>query len=57
MRLYLSSMGGAHSFIFWLAVIGFLFVCEFMGIFQTYWLGFWAQQYEDHSQSDVNVAL
>ncbi|KAI0329604.1 multidrug resistance-associated ABC transporter [Cubamyces sp. BRFM 1775] len=56
LRLYLSSMGGAHSFIFWLSVIGFLFVCEFMGIFQTYWLGFWAQQYEDHSQADVNVA-
>ncbi|KAI8982789.1 multidrug resistance-associated ABC transporter [Trametes punicea] len=55
LRLYLSSMGGGHSFIFWLAVVGFLLICEFVGIFQTYWLGYWAQQYEDQDQADVKV--
>ncbi|KAL1937768.1 hypothetical protein VTO73DRAFT_12921 [Trametes versicolor] len=55
LRLYLFSMGGAHSFLFWLAVVGFLVICEFMGVFQTYWLGYWAQQYEDHDQAEVKV--
>ncbi|KAI0371499.1 multidrug resistance-associated ABC transporter [Pilatotrama ljubarskyi] len=55
LRLYLSSMGGGHTFIFWLSVVGFLLICEFTGIFQTYWLGYWAQQYEDKDHAEVNV--
>ncbi|KAI0774725.1 multidrug resistance-associated ABC transporter [Trametes elegans] len=55
LKLYLSSMGGGHSLFFWLCVVGFLIITEFMGIFQTYWLGYWAQQYEDRDQADVNV--
>ncbi|KAI0638608.1 multidrug resistance-associated ABC transporter [Trametes polyzona] len=55
LRLYLSSMGGTHSFMFWVSVVGFLVICEFMGVFQTYWLGYWAQQYEDRDQADVKV--
>ncbi|KAI0832850.1 multidrug resistance-associated ABC transporter [Trametes gibbosa] len=45
LRLYLSSMGGGHSFMFWLSFIGFLVICETMGVLQTYWLGYWAQHY------------
>ncbi|KAH9854915.1 multidrug resistance-associated ABC transporter [Lenzites betulinus] len=56
LRLYLFSMGGGHSFIFWTSVIAFLLICEFMGVFQTYWLGYWAQQYEDQEQADVKVS-
>ncbi|OSD04422.1 multidrug resistance-associated ABC transporter [Trametes coccinea BRFM310] len=55
LRLYLSSMGGTHAFIFWLSVVGFLVICELTAILQTYWLGYWAQQYEDRDQADVNV--
>ncbi|KAI9059804.1 multidrug resistance-associated ABC transporter [Trametes sanguinea] len=55
LRLYLSSMGGTHAFIFWLSVVGFLVICELTAILQTYWLGYWAQQYEDQDQADVNV--
>lgn len=54
-KLYLSSMSGGYSFLFWVCVIGFLLVCEFLGISQTYWLGYWAQQYEDHDQEEVKV--
>ncbi|KAI0650859.1 multidrug resistance-associated ABC transporter [Trametes meyenii] len=55
LKLYLSSMGGGSAPLFWLCVVGFLFICEFVGIFQTYWLGYWAQQYEDKDGSEVNV--
>ncbi|KAI0677672.1 hypothetical protein C8Q78DRAFT_1003851 [Trametes maxima] len=55
LKLYLSSMGGGSAPLFWLCVVGFLFICEFVGIFQTYWLGYWAQQYEDKDASEVQV--
>ena len=56
MRLYLTSMAGGYSFIFWFSVVGFLCLCELFGVFQTYWLGYWAQQYEDRDQADVKVS-
>ena len=55
-RLYLTSMAGGYSFIFWFSVVGFLCLCELFGVFQTYWLGYWAQQYEDRDQADVKVS-
>lgn len=48
-------MGGGYTFIFWLAVLGFMAFCELLSVIQTYWLGYWAQQYEDSDQADVNV--
>ncbi|KAI0750650.1 hypothetical protein C8Q80DRAFT_1097969 [Daedaleopsis nitida] len=55
LRLYLLSMGGGYSFVFWLSVIGLLCTCELLNIAQTYWLGYWGQQYEDKDRSDVDV--
>ena len=54
-RLYLSSMGGGHTFLFWLAFTAFLGCCELLSVVLTYWLGYWAQQYEIHEQDDVSV--
>ncbi|KAI0711030.1 hypothetical protein C8T65DRAFT_739602 [Cerioporus squamosus] len=55
LRMYLSSMGGGYTLVFWFSVIGFLCLCELLGTLETWWLGYWAQQYEDQDQSDVNV--
>ncbi|KAI0758154.1 multidrug resistance-associated ABC transporter [Fomes fomentarius] len=55
LKLYLSSMGGGYAFLFWLAVLGFMAFCELLSVIQTYWLGYWAQQYEDRDQAAVNV--
>ena len=48
-------MGGGHTFLFWLAFTAFLGCCELLSVVQTYWLGYWAQQYEIHEQDDVSV--
>ena len=55
-RLYLSSMAGGYTLVFWLGVLVFLGLCEMLGIVETWWLGYWAQQYEDIDPTDVNVA-
>ncbi|RPD81341.1 multidrug resistance-associated ABC transporter [Lentinus tigrinus ALCF2SS1-7] len=56
LRLYLSSMGGGYALLFWFAVVMFLAMCELLGVVETWWLGYWAQQYEDKDQSDVSVS-
>ncbi len=53
--MYLSSMGGGYTLVFWFSVIAFLCLCEVLGVLETWWLGYWAQQYEDQPQEDVSV--
>ncbi|RDX55372.1 hypothetical protein OH76DRAFT_1428233 [Lentinus brumalis] len=55
LRMYLSSMGGGYTLVFWFSVIAFLCLCEVLGVLETWWLGYWAQQYEDQPQEDVSV--
>lgn len=54
--MYLTSMGGGHAFLFWASVVVFLAMCELLGVVETWWLGYWAQQYEDQDQSEVSVS-
>ena len=49
-------MGGGHAFLFWLAFVGFLGTCELLNVVQTYWLGYWAQQYEVREPGEVSVS-
>ncbi|RPD67396.1 P-loop containing nucleoside triphosphate hydrolase protein [Lentinus tigrinus ALCF2SS1-6] len=52
---YFSDLGGRHPFVFWSTVIVGLLICYFFNVAQTYWLGHWAQQYEDTEQSKVSI--
>ncbi|KAI0655608.1 P-loop containing nucleoside triphosphate hydrolase protein [Cubamyces menziesii] len=54
-KAYFADLGGAHPFVFWPSVfIGLLF-CYFFNVAQSYWIGHWAQQYEDHERSSVSL--
>ncbi|KAH9939278.1 uncharacterized protein BXZ73DRAFT_99482 [Epithele typhae] len=55
-RLYLSSMGGRHAVLFWFTTLIMLALVETAQVLQTYWLGYWAAQYEEHDPSEVSVA-
>ena len=55
--MYLTSMGGGHSFLFWGAVVVFLLMCELLGVVETWWLGYWARQYTLMDPRDVDVTL
>jgi len=56
LKLYLNGMGGTHPYLFWVVYLGALFVSEVTIAVQTWFLGYWAQQYEDHDPSEVHAA-
>ncbi|EMD39558.1 hypothetical protein CERSUDRAFT_111873 [Gelatoporia subvermispora B] len=57
MKLYLSALGGAHPCLFWLVFMGALLISEFINATQTWFVGYWAQQYETKTPSEVNISF
>ncbi|PBK67602.1 P-loop containing nucleoside triphosphate hydrolase protein [Armillaria solidipes] len=56
-KLYLTSLGGHHIFLFFAAFLGAFSIQQFVGIMQAWYLGYWASQYDDHKSEDVPVFL
>jgi hypothetical protein len=54
LKLYLSSLGGI---VFWVSFVGFLFVSELTVSLSTWFMGYWANQYEHHAPWAVPVSL
>lgn len=54
-KLYLTSLGGHHIFLFFTAFLGVFSIQQFVGIIQTWYLGYWASQYDEHKSEDVPV--
>ncbi|KAI3622081.1 atp-binding cassette transporter [Moniliophthora roreri] len=54
-KMYLKGMGGTHSWVFFLAVIGSLLISELSHTSQTWFLGHWASQYGQVDPSQVPV--
>ncbi|KAK0496137.1 P-loop containing nucleoside triphosphate hydrolase protein [Armillaria luteobubalina] len=54
-KLYLTSLGGRHIFLFFAAFLGAFSIQQFVVIMQTWYLGYWASQYDDHKSEDVPV--
>ncbi|KAK0220002.1 hypothetical protein IW262DRAFT_1381904 [Armillaria fumosa] len=54
-KLYLTSLGGHHIFLFFAAFLGAFSIQQFVVIMQTWYLGYWASQYDDHRSEDVPV--
>ncbi|KAI0711040.1 P-loop containing nucleoside triphosphate hydrolase protein [Cerioporus squamosus] len=53
---YFSDLSGGHPLVFWGSVTVGLLLCSSINTMQPYWLGHWAQQYEDHDRSTVSNA-
>ncbi|KAF5356102.1 hypothetical protein D9756_004037 [Leucocoprinus leucothites] len=47
--------GGSHPGLFFASFLGGLLACDLVTTFQTWYLGYWASQYETHDPSDVPV--
>jgi hypothetical protein len=56
-QLYFSSMSGQYGWVFWLLIVLGTFLCEGNNSVQTWFLGYWASQYETHPSDEVSVAL
>ncbi|KAJ3564413.1 hypothetical protein NP233_g8310 [Leucocoprinus birnbaumii] len=54
-KLFLLGLGGSHPGLFFLSFLGGLFISDLISTFQTWFLGYWASQYETHHPSDVSV--
>lgn len=54
-KMYISGLGGNHIFLFFFAFLGGLVVSDVFMTFQTWFLGYWASQYENHPASEVHV--
>ncbi|KAE9400429.1 P-loop containing nucleoside triphosphate hydrolase protein [Gymnopus androsaceus JB14] len=52
-KLYASSLGGDRSFWFYSMFFGFLMAGHLASICTTWYLGFWASQYNDHAPAEV----
>ncbi|THU95701.1 P-loop containing nucleoside triphosphate hydrolase protein, partial [Dendrothele bispora CBS 962.96] len=57
MRLFIKALGGNHVFLFFLTYMGMIGLSEFAEIGQTWFLGYWAEQYEKMNPEDVNVVF
>jgi len=53
LSLFFASLGGSHPVLFWIAFLALL-LCKFLiYTFETWWLGFWASQYDHASEVAV----
>ncbi|KAH7886476.1 hypothetical protein F5I97DRAFT_1926721 [Phlebopus sp. FC_14] len=56
-RMYLVAMGGKHQLVFWSSFLGLLAISSLTGRVQTWFLGYWATQYEDQPDGAVNAVF
>lgn len=54
-KLYFSGLGGNHPMLFFVTFLLGIGITDFTNTIQTWYLGYWASQYEDHPAQDVNV--
>ncbi|KAF8917347.1 P-loop containing nucleoside triphosphate hydrolase protein [Mucidula mucida] len=51
LQLYFNAMGGNHVWKYFLSVIGGFTLVEIFNVSQTWWIGYWASQYEQNSEA------
>ncbi|KAH7922933.1 hypothetical protein BV22DRAFT_1197033 [Leucogyrophana mollusca] len=54
-KLYLVGLGGHYSLIFWIVFLALMGLTDLINTIQTWFLGYWASQYEIHPPSEVKV--
>jgi hypothetical protein len=55
LKLFFAGLGGDQPLMFWIVFIGGLFFTDFISTIQTWWLGFWASQYDHQESYEVDV--
>ncbi|KAG1908484.1 uncharacterized protein F5891DRAFT_993333 [Suillus fuscotomentosus] len=54
-KLYLTGLGGNYPITFWVVFLALMGLTDFVNTVQTWFLGYWASQYERHPPSEVDV--
>ncbi|ESK84755.1 hypothetical protein Moror_568 [Moniliophthora roreri MCA 2997] len=55
LKLWLTSLGGQHYVLFFLLFVGLYLAADAAEASQTWYLGYWAQQYNEHPPEEVNA--
>ncbi|EIM92492.1 uncharacterized protein STEHIDRAFT_127305 [Stereum hirsutum FP-91666 SS1] len=55
LKLYFAALGGNHNALFWTCFLGSMVLSQVLSTVQTWFLGYWANQYEIHDSSEVNI--
>ncbi|KAG0697813.1 hypothetical protein DFH29DRAFT_984146 [Suillus ampliporus] len=56
-KLYLTGLGGNYPMTFWVVFLVLIGLTDFFNTVQTWFLGYWASQYEYHQPSEVNIGF
>ncbi|KAG1747913.1 uncharacterized protein EDB91DRAFT_1245381 [Suillus paluster] len=56
-KLYLAGLGGNYPMTFWIVFLVLVSLSDLANVVQTWYLGYWASQYEDCLPSKVNVVF
>lgn len=56
-KLFLGGLGGSHAVLFWILFAGGMLVCDVLLTVQTWFMGYWAEQYDIYPPEQVSVAL
>ncbi|KAJ4491368.1 P-loop containing nucleoside triphosphate hydrolase protein [Lentinula edodes] len=54
-NLYITGLGGKHPFIFFITFFSCLAASHLVGVVQTWYLGYWASQYNDYPPAEVSA--
>ncbi|KAH9166019.1 hypothetical protein EDB89DRAFT_2076264 [Lactarius sanguifluus] len=56
-RLFINGLGGAHPVLFWIVFAGGMFLFSALMTVQTWFMGYWAEQYDIYPPGQVNISL
>jgi hypothetical protein len=56
-KLYLAGLGGKYPLTFWVAFLALIGLTDLTNALQTWFLGYWASQYEGRDSYEVDVRL
>ncbi|KAH8986094.1 hypothetical protein EDB92DRAFT_1949372 [Lactarius akahatsu] len=56
-RLFINGLGGAYPVLFWIVFTGGMLLFSTLMTVQTWFMGYWAEQYDIHPPEQVNITF
>ncbi|KAH9056241.1 hypothetical protein EDB87DRAFT_1676120 [Lactarius vividus] len=56
-KLFINGLGGAHPVLFWIAYAGGMLLLSTLMTVQTWFMGYWAEQYDIYQPEEVNITF
>ncbi|KAH8978585.1 hypothetical protein EDB92DRAFT_2119177 [Lactarius akahatsu] len=56
-KLFIKGLGGAHPVLFWIVFAGGLLLCDTLMTVQTWFMGYWAEQYVIYPPDQVDITF